>query len=336
VRAGIEKKLPAKIICMTDRLRAWIRLLSPATLLGLGALGTALLWSYWPTFAAMAHRWAHDPVYSHGYLVPLFALVLLWYRKEKIGVSSGQPAWWWGSGLLIVGVLLRQGGAFYYFPWFEAISLLPCLAGLVLLVGGRACFAWSWPAIAFLFFMMPLPYRLETGMRQPLQRLATDMSTYVLQTIGCPVFAEGNVIVLRNVRLGVEEACSGLSMLLVFFALATAVALMTRRPLWEKCMIFLSAAPIAVIANVGRISATGLLYQLGNSQAAHLVFHDLAGWLMMPLGLALFWIELKVLDHLMVAHVATKPLPIILTRPVASSHNGANGKTKHRRRRQKA
>jgi exosortase len=335
VRAD-QEWLPGKSDCMNNKLRSWFQLPSPVTLLGLAALVTALLWSYWPTFAAMAYRWNHDPVYSHGYLVPLFALVLLWYRKDKLDVSTCRPAWWWGTVLLIFGALLRLGGAFFYFPWFEAVSLLPSLAGLVLVLGGRTGLAWSWPAIAFLFFMMPLPYRLETGLKQPLQRLATETSTYVLQTLGCPAFAEGNVIVLRTAKLGVEEACSGLSMLLVFFALATAVTLMTRRPFWEKCLIFLSAAPIAVIANVGRITATGLLFQLGNSQAAHLVFHDFAGWLMMPLGLVLFWIELKLLDQLMVAPVAAKPLPVMLTRPNVSSVNGVNGKAKHRRRRQKA
>jgi hypothetical protein len=50
--------------------------------------------------------------------------------------------------------------------------------------------------------MMPLPYSLATGMKQPLQRIATEGSTYVLQTLGCPAFAEGNIIVLKDKRLG--------------------------------------------------------------------------------------------------------------------------------------
>src|SRR5262249_50732537 len=155
-------------------------------------------WYYWQTFTAMAYQWAHDPVYSHGYLVPVFALALLWFRRKNLKEIAFQPDWFGGIALLLMGVALRLVGAYFYYPWFEALSLLPCLAGLVLLVSGRACLAWSWPAIAFLFFMMPLPYRLETAMRQPLQRLATQVSTYVLQTLGSPVYAEGNVIVLKD------------------------------------------------------------------------------------------------------------------------------------------
>jgi exosortase len=306
------------------------------TAFALVLVSLVLIWSYWPTFTAMAGQWAHDPVYSHGYLVPLFALVLLGFRKQKLNAVSSQPEWRLGIAFLILSVILRLAGTYYYYPWFEAVSLLPCLVGLVLLVGGRGYLAWSWPAIAFLFFMMPLPYRLETGLRRPLQRLATEISTYAVQTLGCPAFAEGNVIVLRDIRLGVEEACSGLSMLLVFFALATAVALVIRRPLWEKALIFLSAAPIAIVANVGRITLTGLLYQWGNGHAAQLVFHDLAGWLMMPLGLVLFGIELWLFNHLMITPESTKPLPVILTRPTASSANGMRTRAGKRRHRQKA
>jgi exosortase len=300
------------------------------------ALTVCVLWSYWPTLSAMAQAWSHDPVYSHGYLVPLFAVVLLWLRRQKLAGASFRPEWRWGCALLFLAVALRLGGTYFYYPWFEAISLLPCLAGLCLLVAGRSGLAWSWPAIGFLFFMMPLPYRLETGLRQPLQRLATEASTYVLQTLGCSAFAEGNVIVLKNMRLGVEEACSGLSMLLVFLALATAVAMLIRRPLWEKGLILASAIPIAIVANVARITATGVLFHLDKSHEAQLVFHDLAGWLMMPLGLVLIGVELKVLGRLLAVPQASKPLPIHLAHPTGMSSNGVKAKPRKRRRRQTA
>ena len=45
-----------------------------------------------------------------------------------------------------------------------------------------------------------------------------------MQTLGRPALAEGNVILLNDVELGIVEACSGLRMLVVFFALSTAVA----------------------------------------------------------------------------------------------------------------
>ncbi len=77
-------------------------------------------------------------------------------------------------------------------------------------------------------------------------------------------------------------------------------------------MLVGSAVPVAVAANVARITATGLAYYAWgqHSAAAHAIFHDLAGWLMMPLALALLWLELRLLDRLFVEQAAARPLPL--------------------------
>jgi exosortase len=136
--------------------------------------------------------------------------------------------------------------------------------------------------------MIPLPYFVEVALAHPLRRLATAMSTYALQTVGYPAIAEGNVILIDDLKLGVAEACSGLGMLSTFLALATALALSTRAPLVDRIVLLVSAVPIALIANVARISATGIAPAL----------HDFLGWLMMPFALLLLWLELRFLGTL--------------------------------------
>jgi hypothetical protein len=61
-----------------------------------------------------------------------------------------------------------------------------------------------------------------------------------------------------------------------------------------------SAVPIAIIANVVRITSTGMLYAWHYDRFAELVFHDLAGWLMMPLALGLLWLETQFLSRVIV------------------------------------
>ena len=176
----------------------------------------------------------------------------------------------------------------------------------------KAIFRWSWPAIAFLAFMMPLPFVVETAMAYPLRRLATVVSTYVLQTCGCPAIAEGNIIHINEIPLGVEDACNGLGMLVTFFALSTLLAMVVEMPWFDRVVIVASAAPIALIANTARIAGTGLAYHHWgrDSEAAQAILHDLAGWLMMPLALGLLWLELKYLQNLFVAEAERKPLPL--------------------------
>jgi exosortase len=272
----------------------------------------AVAWAYWPTLLEVSRSWAHDPQYSHGWLVPLFAVALLWFRREHLPDAVPKPTWW-GLPLLAGGIALRFFGYWFYYEWFDPISLLPCLAGAVLMVGGRRVWKWAWPSIVFLAFMIPLPFRLANALSDPLQQLATLSSSFALQTLGLPALAEGNTIQMDDVQINIVEACSGLSMLIVFFALSTGVALVVRRPLWERGLILLSAIPIALVANILRITVTGVLFRLVSNQAADAFFHDVAGWLMMPLALVLLWVELKILGRLLIDPSKDGPARVGLT-----------------------
>jgi exosortase len=244
----------------------------------------------------LAERWRHDSNYSHGFLVPLFALFLLWSRRARLAAGGPLRPSWWGLAVLLPALALYAAGALLYLDWLNGLSLLPCLAGLAVVLSGWAALRWAWPAIAFLGFMVPLPYRLEAFLTQPLQRLGTLASTYALQTLGFAAFSEGNVIRLGHAHIGVVEACSGLSMLVVFLTLSVAVALVVHRPRWERLLVVASGVPIALVANITRITVTGALHKVAGSELADLVFHDLAGWLMMPLALGLMWLELHLLS----------------------------------------
>jgi exosortase len=261
----------------------------------------------------MRSRWSLDPQYSHGFLVPVFALVLLWLRSDLLPRPPALATNWWGVVLLGAGLVCRFLSVYYYFNWLDGFSLLPTVAGLFLLFGGRRVLAWGWPAIAFLLFMLPLPFRVEIALSQPLRAVATTCSTYVLQTLGFPVLAEGNTILMENFKLGVEEACSGLSMLVTFFALTTAIALVSKKPLLDRALIVASAIPIALVANVTRITVTGIAHELIGGQVAHAIFHDWAGWFMMPLALVLLWLEVKCLDRLFVPRTLFQPLALDLS-----------------------
>src|SRR5262249_6664693 len=190
-----------------------------------GQLG-CLLWAYWPALLAMEAKWSQDPQYSHGYLVPVFAAGLLWLRRSYVGGPSGETAFdalgsfvrWlrrpsigeppgrlhgWGIPILVLGVTLYVAGGYVYFDWLAGFSLLPAVLGLCVLWCGWKALPWAGPSVAFLAFMLPLPYRLEMALAGPLRRFATAASTYVLQTAGLPAVAEGNVIVLNDARIGV-------------------------------------------------------------------------------------------------------------------------------------
>jgi exosortase/archaeosortase family protein len=87
-------------------------------------------------------------------------------------------------------------------------------------------------------------------------------------------------------------------MLSVFVALTVAACFVLSRPLWQKVVIVLSSIPIAVVCNVVRITATGVMCAIGDPKFAQNEFHDAAGLAMMPLALVLLFIELKLMDFI--------------------------------------
>src|ERR1700683_3020977 len=105
--------------------------------------------THWGTLRHMVERWTNDPQYSHGFIVPIFALIVLWSRRDMLKAVTWQPAWS-GIGLLGIGVVLRFIAVQPDIEPLDALSLMPTVFGLVLLVGGWSVLGWSWPALAFL------------------------------------------------------------------------------------------------------------------------------------------------------------------------------------------
>ncbi len=278
----------------------------------LGGLLAILVAVYWGELSYTSHgaMWFwENPKYSHGWLVPVFTVILLWMRHEPFGlVTTG--ARWAGVGLLSAGLGMWLLTTYYSHRVPQMDSFVISVAGAFLLVGGWKTIRWAGPAIAFLIFMFPLPGPLDTGLLAPMQKWATASSTYVLQTIGIPTYSEGNRIVIGEIQLGVVEACSGLRMLTIFVALAVAITLVTDRPWWERIVIIISAAPIALAVNIVRITVTGILHLTAGPELAELVFHDLAGWFMMPMALGLLYVEFQILSHLVIDESETGPLQI--------------------------
>ncbi len=267
--------------------------------LPIGLMLALLLWAYYPTLVVFAHKWLHDPQYSHGPLVPLFAAYLLWRSRQQLPETKAPAV---GAGLLLVGVAsgLRWLAGQLLLYQLDALSLLLVLAGLCLLAGGWPLLRWAAPAIGFLVFMIPLPYELERNVGQPLKAAATIGSTFLLQTLGFPALREGNLIVIDEVRLGVVDACSGLKMLMTFAAFSVGAALLIERTRLEKALIICGIVPIAVLANILRIAATGISHVYVRDPQVLEFLHDFHGWLMMPIGLALLGVELWILRNLVV------------------------------------
>jgi exosortase len=336
IPAPRESKTSAWREWLFQKLTVLNRHLSQPTNLALGGAGLVLGLAYLPNFRDLYSLWSDDPNYSHGSLVIPIALVILWQRLstqpaksfptiakssakvdstravELLEVEPGSgpakssptvvSAHWWGWVGLLVVLAVRAMAYERNSQWTETATLLPAVACITWTFGGWPLLRRVWPAIAFLVFMLPLPQNLNDMIAMPLQTLAATGSCFLLQLLGFWAIRTGNVISvdtpLGMAPLDVALACNGLRMLMTMCATITATVVLVPMPTWKRVTLLLSAVPIALVSNMIRIVTTGWCYYLFTGPSAKEWAHDVSGWMMMPLALALVGLELGVLSWL--------------------------------------
>lgn len=284
----------------TPALVAFYRAATSAQVVGWTVLLVALALSYVPTFSSLIERWISDDNYNYGFLVVPIAAFILWNRRDllpKLGADF-KPVWP-ALGVVVVLLLARYWLYERNEGYLENLTFLPVIVASTLLFGGWAMLRFAWPAIAFLIFMYPLPERLNGLLSYNLQSFATTASCSILQMIGRPAIYEGNIILIPGYTLEVARACSGLSMLLTFVALITAMVIIDKNlSLWQRIVLLISSVPIALASNVIRIIVTALCYPIFGPIRVEKFAHDFAGWAMMPIGLLMAWAEIVLLEWL--------------------------------------
>ena len=246
------------------RLRAW-HLLAAITLV-----------SYFPVLYDLVVDWSTDANYSHGFLVPLVAGYFLWRDREKwrhLEYTYARAGWFMiaaAMGLFIVGT----AGAEYF---TARCSLVFLIFGLVWTFGGRSALRLAWFPIAYVLFMIPIPYVIYYTATFPMQLLASKAAGVGLSLIGMPHIRQGNVIHLPGYSLEVAEACSGLRSLVSLLALGAAYARLTQPRLNWQIALFSCTVPIALAANVFRVWATALGAYAISPKVAEDFLHEFSG-----------------------------------------------------------
>ncbi len=260
--------------------------------------------------ASLTHfvwAWTTDENYSHGFLVPLISA---YFAREayRRGPIADRPATALGLTMLIFAVIVNLATVIVPVPFVADLCFIIALAAVcTLLLGVSATYRFSF-AIGFLIFMVPLPLALYSMVASPLQLLVSRFASRLLGTLGVPVLCNGNLITLPgDIQMFVAEACSGMRQLTGFLALTTAVVYMSQRPVWHRSILVLSSIPIAMAANVIRVTSTGCIMYYLDPKLAEGTYHTVEGLFMMGLGLAMLYALSATLDQIA---SLTEPSPL--------------------------
>lgn len=238
------------------------------------------------------HWWGNREDYSFGYLVPLFVAYVIYDRWPKIRVLLGRGAdedaphgqqandskWVplmeglaFAAGFVCVllfgtGALIRAATG----PQDTASLVLAgsfsglTLSTLFIFAKERAdggpmslrsrislTLLFLFPAVIWML-SAPMVSFLETKVRVFLLTKVTAVVFGTLDFLGLELQRQGNVLVLPDGRVGVEEACSGIRSLTACLFAGSFLAAVFLDRFWKKALLVAAAMCLAVLTNLIR------------------------------------------------------------------------------------
>lgn len=240
---------------------------------------------------------AHPQDWGHSFVIPLIAGYMIWQRREQIKKTSCS-VFWPALVPFLLGILTYAYNLFLVRNhMLQGMSMILSLGSLTLLMLGPRVFRYMFLPIVYLVLMITIAESIMLAVTFKLQLLASQGSWLMLNLIGSPfgwfsVEIDGNTLMIltgegETLPMNVAEACSGMRMVVAFYALAVAVALLGSPQWWQRIALVLLAGPVAVFMNMVRVTVLGLL-MLVNPKLAEGDAHTLIGTILLVPSLLLF------------------------------------------------
>jgi exosortase len=285
----------------------------------IAVIGVALFLLFKTEIMSMVNTWNDDSSWSHGFLIPLFCLYFLSQRKKEILNTDASPSYVGLAALLCCIGLYYAAVKMFGFGYPRQLMMIPTVMAVILFLGGWRMAAYTWLPVFYMLFAVPLPDRLYSKLTIPMRIFAAKAGGFLLNLVG-GLEATVNGVVIDVVYKGkqleppldVAEACSGMRLLLAFFALGVAMAYLHYRPWWQRVVLLLSTLPIAILCNIVRVTITGLIYVLGDPEYAQGFYHDMLGLAMLPLAFGLYGLLAWFMSSLFVEEEAPSEEDVIV------------------------
>ena len=269
------------------------------------AISVAVAFLYATVLAKLGQDWWTDENYSHGLLIPFVIGMIVWNEWDELRSLATGSSVWLGSVTLILSLFLLIAGTLGAELFTARISLVLMLGGIIIYLFGIRVINLLIVPFVLLLLAIPIPQIIFNRIAFPLQIWASQMAVWGIRVFDVPTLRNGNVIDIlprgstQTISLEVVEACSGIRSLMTLVTLALVLSYFTRNhaggrfanlstpDLLRTLILMILAVPIAVLTNAARVTATGVLTYYYGKQATESTWHDVSGWLVYIVALAL-------------------------------------------------
>jgi exosortase len=220
----------------------------------------------------LASFWLTDPCYTHGFLIIIISGFIAWWNIRDY--KKGEP-FKPGIYLFAFGLILYIIGFIKVFPFLSALSFLFTSSGLILYFYGKTLMRVFLFPIAYLIFAIPLPPEFLGKVANALQALSSYFPALILKMLGIPVTRIGAAILLEDAAFIIGLPCSGMNSLISLLAIATLFIYILRCPPYKKIILLCITPPIAILANVIRVTSLLLIANGYGADTATGFYHTL-------------------------------------------------------------
>lgn len=250
-----------------------------------------------PIYYDMFNQWFNEQDNSHCILIPFVSMFLGYRYAKTVTREMIRP---YGPGIIFLVISL-----FFYIisivgeiALFARIAFITTLFSLALFNLGFDVMRRLYFPLLFLFFMIPIPITLYNMVAFPLQLFASNVSANIVFGVGIPVIREGNVLHLTNGSLEVAEACSGIRSLVSYITLAIFFVHLARFSIIKKLIMLCLAVPLALTANIARVSFSCILAHNYGTSVASGFLHEFSGMAVFIAGIILMLLMSSLLNRI--------------------------------------
>jgi len=252
-------------------------------------VAAALALLYLPTFWGLATTlWASDEQ-GHGPIVLGLSAWLIWRQRAVLfGLEAAAPRPGLAWALLLAAGAAYALGRSQDILLLEVGSLIPMVAGSVLMLRGPRQLRAIAFALFFMLFMVPLPSSVVDALTQPMKMAVSHVATQLLFWLGYPVGRSGVIIHIGQYQLLVADACAGLHTLFTLEAIGLLYLNLVRsQSMLRNVTLALLIVPISFVANVVRVITLSLITFYFGDAAGQGFMHGFAGMLLFVTALLL-------------------------------------------------
>ena len=258
-------------------LLAWVALFHWLGNSTLGYVNTSSIFGWWEN--AMKNA----PDEEHAWLMPFAVVALLWSRRDEY-LKLEKGAWWPAFALLLAALLVHVSG---YAIQQTRLSVIAFFMGTYAISGlmlGRRWMSLALFPFSLFLFCVPLGSNGVEIISFPLRLMATTITRVFCDSIlGIKVIQNGTQLFDAgySYQYEVAAACGGIRSLTAIVAFSVIYGYITYKTMWRRLAMVAMAFPLAVLANVFRLTLIILAAEAFGQSAGNYV-HDSAIFSLAP------------------------------------------------------